>query len=112
MSLPRSLPTRNVISGNHLEYDFLYNSTCIMYIEYDALRTYLKTTTTVEELKSKSTFVAESPFGKTYKFINIWVGETGGGLPPSLKNGLIGFKVEKKWINNNSVNESLINLQH
>jgi clumping factor A len=99
------------MSGNHIRYDFLQNSTCIMYIEYDAKRTFQKTTTTVEELKSKSTCVPERASGSVYKYVNIWVGDNGGGLPTSLINGTIGFRVEKSWINNNSVNESLINLQ-
>ncbi len=107
----KELATRNVMSGNHIRYDFLQNSTCIMYIEYDAVRTFLKTTTTVEELKGKSTFVPELPFGRTYKFINIWVGGKVEGLPSSLENGSIGFKVEKSWIKNNNVNESLVTLQ-
>jgi len=82
-----------------------------MYIEYDAKRTFQKTTTTVEELKNKSTFVPERAFGSVYKYVNIWVGDNGGGLPTSLANGVIGFRVEKSWINNNSINESLITLQ-
>jgi clumping factor A len=105
------LATRNIMSGNHIRYDFLQNSTCIMYIEYDAKRTFQKTTTTVEELKSKSNFVPERASGSVYKYVNIWVGDNGGGLPTSLANGVIGFRVEKSWIKNNSVNESLITLQ-
>ena len=105
------LATRNIISGNHIRYDFLQNSTCIMYMEYDAKRTFQKTTTTVEELKSRSIFVPENASGSVYKYVNIWVGDNGGGLPTSLANGVIGFRVEKSWINNNSVNESLITLQ-
>jgi len=107
----KELATRNIMSGNHIRYDFLQNSTRIMYMEYDAKRTFQKTTTTVEELKSKSAFVPERASGSVYKYVNIWVGDNGGGLPTSLANGVIGFRVEKSWINNNSVNESLITLQ-
>jgi len=107
----KELATRNIMSGNHIRYDFLQNSTCIMYMEYDAKRTFQKTTTTIEELKSKSIFVPERASGSVYKYVNIWVGDNGGGLPTSLANGVIGFRVEKSWINNNSVNESLITLQ-
>ncbi len=82
-----------------------------MYIEYDAKRTFQKTTTTVEELKNKSTFVPERASGSVYKYVNIWVGDNGGGLPTSLANGVIGFRVEKSWINNNTVSESLVTLQ-
>ena len=107
----KELATRNVMSGDHLRFDFLQNSTCIQYIEYDALRTFMKTTTTVEELKGKSTFVSERPTGGIYKYFNVWLGDKGGGLSSSISNGLIGFRVEKSWINNNSVNESNVALQ-
>ena len=106
----KELVTRNVVNGNHMRYDFSQNTTCVIYIEYDAERTFMKTTTIVEELKGKSTFVPKLPPGRIYRNLNIWVGDR-GGLPESLANGLIGFRVEKSWINNNSVNESLIALQ-
>lgn len=107
----KELATRNVMSGSHIRYDFLQNNTCVQYIEYDAVRTFLKTTTTVEELKEKSTFVPERPSAMIYKYANVWVGDKGGGAPTSLENGSIGFRVEKSWINNNSINESLVTLQ-
>jgi PGF-pre-PGF domain-containing protein len=107
----KELATRNVANGNHIIFDFSRNSTCVLYIEYDAERTFLKTTTTVEELKDKSIFVPESPSGRIYKYMNIWVGDRGGGLPTSFENGMVGFKVEKAWIKDNGVNESLVILQ-
>ena len=109
----KELVTRNVVNGNHIRYDFQENSTCIIYIEYDAERTFLKTTTTVEELKNKSTLVSKRAPGRLYKYVNIWVGDKGGGLPTSLKNGSIGFKVEKAWISNSTanINESFVTLQ-
>jgi PGF-pre-PGF domain-containing protein len=107
----KELATRNVISGYHIKYEFPQNVTCITYIEYDAERTFRKTTTIVEVLRGKSTLVKVLPPGEIYKNVNIWVGENAAGLPTSLKNGLVGFKVEKKWIENNNVNESFVTLQ-
>jgi PGF-pre-PGF domain-containing protein len=107
----KELVTRNVANGNHIRYEFLENSTCILYIEYDPKRTFLKTTTTVEELKNRSIFVSKNVSGRIYKYVNIWVGDQGGGLPVSFKNGLLGFRVDKSWINDNDINESLITLQ-
>ena len=43
--------------------------------------------------------------------MNIWVGDHGGGLPTSLENGIVGFRVEKAWIKDNGVNKSLVILQ-
>jgi PGF-pre-PGF domain-containing protein len=109
----KELITRNIANGNHIKYDFKENSTCIIYIEYDAERTFLKTTTTVEELKNKSTFVSKRAPGSIYKYVNVWVGDKGGGLPTSLKNGSIGFRIEKVWINNSTanINDSFVTLQ-
>lgn len=107
----KELATRNVVSGSHIRYDFSQNSTCIMYIEYDALRTFQRTTTVVEELNNKSIFVPERPSGGVYKYVDVWVGDKLGGLPESIANGLVGFRVEKSWIKDNNVNESLITLQ-
>ena len=109
----KELITRNIANGNHIKYDFKENSTCIIYIEYDAERTFLKTTTTVEELKNKSTFVSKHAPGRLYKYVNVWVGDKGGGLPTSLKNGSIGFRVEKAWINNSTanINDSFVTIQ-
>lgn len=107
----KELATRNVVSGNHVKFEFLQNVTCIQYIEYDAERTFLRTTTTVEELKNKSAFVPKPPSGRIYKYVNVWVADKIGGLPSSISNGLIGFRIEKSWITNNSINESLVTLQ-
>jgi PGF-pre-PGF domain-containing protein len=107
----KDLATRNVLSGNHIKFDFVENSTCITSIEYDAERTFGRTITTVEELKNKSKYVSKRSPGKIYKYENIYVGDKGDWLPINLNNGLVGFRVEKSWINSNNVNESLVTLQ-
>jgi|GEM_PF-973155 len=107
----KELAIRNVVGGYPVRFDFVDNATCITDIEFDPMRTFRKTTTTAQVLKDISVFVPEPPTGKIYQHINIWVGCKGAGLPTSLKNGLVGFKVEKAWIKDNNVNESLITLQ-
>jgi len=103
----KELAIRNVMCGYPVRFDFVENATCITDIEFDPMRTFRKTTTTAQILKDISVFVPEPPTGKIYQHINIWVGCKGAGL----KNGLVGFKVEKAWIKDNNVNESLITLQ-
>ncbi len=99
------------MGGYPVRFDFVEDATCITYIEYDAIRTFRKTTTTVEVLKNKSMLVPELPAGRIYKHMNVWVGDKGAGLPTSLKNGFIEFRVEKAWIEGQNVNESLVTLQ-
>jgi len=107
----KELATKNGTSGNHIIYIFPGNRTCIKFIEYDAEKIPLKATTTVEELKSKSVFIPKLPVGRVYKHVNIWIGNEGRDLPISLKNGLIGFRVEKAWIHDKKGKELLIVLQ-
>lgn len=106
----KELSTRNIMSGYHVKYDFAQNATCITYVEFDPKKTFKKTTATVEVLKGKSIFVKKQPPGRIYRQLNIWLGNKGAGNKDSLKNSYTGFKVDKEWINNNSVNESNITL--
>ena len=107
----KELVTRSVMGGYPVRFDFVENVTCITYIEFDPTMTFRKTTTIAEVLKNKSIFVPELPTGRIYKHFNIWVGDKGAGLPTSLRNGFIGFRVDRTWIKDNNVNESLITLQ-
>ncbi|WP_292388799.1 PGF-pre-PGF domain-containing protein, partial [Methanosarcina sp. UBA5] len=107
----KELSTRSIISGYPVQFDFTKNATCIVQIEFDPKKTFRKTTTVVEELKNRSTLVPTSPEGTIYKYVNIWVGENGAGLPTSIKSGFVEFKVEKAWIKDNNISESQIVLQ-
>ena len=107
----KELAIRNIMGGYPVRFDFVENATCITDIEFDPKMTFKKTTTTTEILKDRSVFVPELPAGRIYENVNIWVGYKGAGRSTSLKNGLVGFKVEKAWIKDNNVNESLITLQ-
>lgn len=106
----KELDTRNIMSGYHVKYDFAKNATCITYVEFDPKKTFKKTTATVEVLKEKSIFVQKQPPGRIYKQLNIWLGNKGAGRADSLKNAYTGFKVDKEWIRNSSVEESNITL--
>ena len=107
----KELVIRNVMGGYPARFDFVENTTCITYIAFDPLMIFRKTITTAEVLKGISVFVQELPTGRIYQYTDIFVGDKGAGLPTHLKNGLVGFKVEKAWIKDNNVNESLVTLQ-
>ncbi|HIH95594.1 TPA: PGF-pre-PGF domain-containing protein [Methanosarcina acetivorans] len=106
----KELDTRHIMSGYPVKYDFAENATCVTYLEVSPLKTYKKTTATVEVLKGKSIFVQKLPPGRVYKQLNIWLGNKGAGNEDSIKSAYTGFKVEKDWIENNSVNESNVTL--
>jgi PGF-pre-PGF domain-containing protein len=107
----KELATGNVQSGYHIKFDFLEGATCITYIEFDPIKTLKKTITTVEMLKDKSVFVSGVPSGKIYKYVNIWVGNYGAGVANYFENGVIEFKVEKSWLEENNISQSQIILQ-
>jgi PGF-pre-PGF domain-containing protein len=109
--LVKELAVRNIMGGCHIRFDFSENATCIKYIEFDPLMTFRKTIATAAVLKDISVFVREPPVGRIYQYTDIFIGDKGAGTPNSFKNGLVGFKVDKAWIKDNNVNESLVTLQ-
>jgi len=106
----KELAQQFISNGNHAKIVFTKNVTSIAYIEFDPKKTVGKTTTIVETLKEKSTLVTELPRGKVYENTNIWVGNEGTASSENIENAVVGFKVEKTWINSNGVDSSSVKL--
>jgi PGF-pre-PGF domain-containing protein len=79
-------------------------------VEFDSKRTAGKTTTIVEMLKNKSARVPELPSGRVYENMNIWVGNKGTANPENIENAVVGFRVERNWIDSNDVDSAQIRL--
>ncbi len=94
----KELSQQFIANGMHVEFQFPQGVTCLEHVGFDAKRTLGKTTTIVEMLKGKSELVSELPAGAVYKNLNIWVGNGGVATPENIENGVIGFKVEKGWL--------------
>jgi len=99
-----------IASQNPVQFDFPRNATCVVYVIFDAKRTVGKTIATVEMLKGKSTLVSGLPSDEVYKFLNIWVGNSGYGTENSIENAVVCFKVEKYWLQNKNIDQSSITL--
>ena len=97
-----------VTSGNSVKFNFPKNATSVTYITFDAKKTAGKTTTIIEMLKGKSTLVSELPSGEVYKSFNIWVGNSGFANSKNIENAVIGFKVEKAWLQDKGIDSSSI----
>ena len=82
----------------------------IQYVRYKALTNAGYIRTLVEMLKNTSTFAKEAPPDIIYKNINIWVGTSLYATEKNIENPVVGFKVEKMWIENNNIEESSIKL--
>jgi len=108
----KELSNQFVSNGNRIRFAFPQEVTCVLYIDFDAKRTLGKTTTIVEMLKGKSDLVSKMPSGEIYRHLNIWVGSGGVAGPENIENGVIGFKVEKAWMEEKGIDAASISLLH
>ena len=96
---------RYIAAGNHIKFEFTKNATCIDCVEFDAKRTLGKTTTTIEQLKERSVLAPTDPEGKVYKYLNIWVGNSGIAIPENIENATVEFVISKAEIEMNETEE-------
>ena len=99
-----------VASGKSVKFEFPRNATSVVSLSFDSKKTAGKTTTIVESLKGKSTLVTGLPSDEVYKYLNIWVGNSGFATPSNIENSVISFKVEKAWIQDKKIDQSSITL--
>ena len=99
-----------ITNGKAVKFDFAKNATCVVYVSFDAKKTAGKTTTIVEQLKSKSALVSELPSDEVYKSFNVWVGNGGYATQKNIENPVLCFKVEKSWMQNKSIDRDSITL--
>ncbi|MDQ1254329.1 MAG: hypothetical protein QG646_3560, partial [Euryarchaeota archaeon] len=97
-------------SGQSVSFAFPQKVTPVLNISFDSKKTAGKITTIVEMLKNQSTLVSGAPSDGVYKFINIWVGTSGFATPDNIENAVVEFKVEKSWVQNNSIDKASITL--
>ena len=99
-----------ISSGKSVKFDFPQKVTPVVYVSFDSKKTAGKTTTIVEMLKAKSTLVSGLPSGEVYKSLNIWVGNSGFATSKNIENAVVGFKVEKSWIQDKKIDKSSLTL--
>jgi PGF-pre-PGF domain-containing protein len=99
-----------VINGKSVKFDFIKNATCVVYVSFDAKKTFGKTTTIAEQLKLKSSLVSGLPEGEVYKSFNVWVGNGGIATSKNIENPVVCFKVEKSWVKDKNIDKSSITL--
>ncbi len=62
----------------------------------------------IEVLRDRSTLLDTSPEGIIYKNVNIWVGTFGFATQKNIKDATITFRVDRSWINENSIDPASI----
>lgn len=106
----KELSQKTVTAGQHVKFEFPKGVTCIRYVEFDAKKNLGKVTTIVEMLKGQSKLVSSLPDGSVYKNVNIWVGSGGIANSDNLENAVVGFRVEKAWLEKSGADESSVSL--
>ena len=99
-----------IASGQSAKFEFPQKATPVVSISFDSKKTAGKTTTIVEMLKAKSTLVSGLPSDEVYKFLNIWVGNSGFATSKNIENSVVSFKVEKSWVQDKKIDKSSITL--
>ncbi|MDD3245661.1 MAG: PGF-pre-PGF domain-containing protein [Methanosarcina sp.] len=99
-----------VTNGTNVRFDFPNGVTCIRYVEFDARKTLGRITTIAEMLKGQSKLVSSLPEGTVYKNVNIWVGSGGIANSDNFENAVIGFRVNKAWLEENEVDTDSLSL--
>jgi len=104
----KELAQAYISTSQPANFSFSKKATCVEYICFDSKKSFRKTTTIAEMLKSKSNLVPQLPEGEVYKSINVWVGSGGVGTARNIENAVICFKVDKAWIKDKKINKDSI----
>jgi PGF-pre-PGF domain-containing protein len=107
----KELVQQFVTNGNRIKFEFTDKATPVLYVEFDAKKSAGKITTIVEELKERSSLTSGEPEGEVYKWINIWVGNSGFATQENIENCVVGFRVSKDWVEENNIDLDSIVLQ-
>lgn len=104
----KEISQTSITYGNPVNFNFPQNTTLVTNISFDSKKTVGKTTAIVEMLINQSTLVSEPPSDEVYKFVNIWVGNSGFATSDNIENATVNFKVEKSWLQDKNIDQSSI----
>ncbi|MCK4623961.1 MAG: S8 family serine peptidase [Phycisphaerae bacterium] len=101
---------RQIMKNRFVAYRFVKPGTDITFVNFSSRNNYGSVAAVVETLHNTSTLVLADPPGTVYKNINLWVGSTGFATERNIKNVTVSFRVNRSWIDENSVSISTIRL--
>jgi PGF-pre-PGF domain-containing protein len=101
---------RQIMKNRFATYRFVKPGTDITFVNFTAMNNYGSVATVVETLHNTSTLIAAAPPGTVYKNINLWVGSAGFATEKNMENVTVSFRVNRSWIDENSVSISTIRL--
>ncbi|MEZ5335162.1 MAG: S-layer protein domain-containing protein [Methanolobus sp.] len=106
--LKKEVVRENVNKGMEITYNFKEEVNPVEFIKFTALKNAGPISATIEVLNDKSIFADTKAPDEVYKYMNIWIGKTGFVTPANVENTHVQFKVEKRWIKENNIQESSI----
>lgn len=101
---------RQILKDRFVTYRFVKPGTDITFVNFTAMNNYGSVAAVVEMLHNTSTLIAAAPPGTVYKNINLWVGSAGFATDANMGDVTVSFRVNRSWINENSVSISRIRL--
>jgi PGF-pre-PGF domain-containing protein len=99
-----------VSKGDIASYEFDDERNSIEYIRFQAFRNWGKISSTIEMLHNRSALVDVNAPDTVYSNINLWVGKSAFSSSENIGNSVVGFRVEKSWIEENNVDVDTIKL--
>ncbi|WP_319506911.1 S-layer protein domain-containing protein [uncultured Methanolobus sp.] len=99
-----------VSKGSVTSYEFDDEQNDIEYIRFEAFRNWGKISATIEMLHNRSALVDVDAPDTVYCNVNLWVGKSAFSSSENIENSVVGFKVEKEWIEENGIDVDSIRL--
>lgn len=107
----KDVDTTYLRKNTNVTYEFSRPGNDIQSISLYSLKNSGKITSTIEVLNNRSKLVNNNPEGLVYKFVNIFVGNSGFSTGDNIKDVKIKFKVNSSWMQNTGTDPADIRLQ-
>jgi PGF-pre-PGF domain-containing protein len=91
------------VGTGDVKFDFYRDGNDIQYVSYESLKNSGTISVTIEVLLDRSAFVNSLPAGEIYRNINIWVGKVGYATEDNIADPVIGFRVDRNWVEDNNI---------
>lgn len=107
----KDVDTTYLRKNTNVTYEFAQPGNDIQSINLYSLKNSGKITSTIEVLNNRSKYVNSNPEGLVYRFVNIFVGNSGFSTGENIKDARIKFKVNSSWMQKAGVDPQEIRLQ-
>ncbi|NOQ48629.1 MAG: PGF-pre-PGF domain-containing protein, partial [Methanococcoides sp.] len=107
--LAKDAQSSTVAIGELSRYEFAKEWCNISYVQFEGVANAGRISTLIEGLKNTSSLVDSPAPGNVYQNLNLWVGNAAFSND-KIENAVIGFRISKAWLSENSIDESSVAL--